>query len=213
MLANRTGKLGVITVAFLTFASCKVKDPPPITSEWRDDFARDVVGTSYYDSGGSYQIVDGALSAKGAHNHPLWLRRKLPRDVRIELTAWSDSPDGDIKVEVFGDGKSYDPNAGRYTASSYVLVFGGWHNSKSIIARMDEHGDEIVERVTPRVERGRKYRWTITRQGRSLDWRIDGEPFLHYDDKQPLDGPGHEYFAFNDWESDAWFDDVVITPL
>jgi hypothetical protein len=213
MRSLRTEKLGVIAVVYLTLPACKVKDPPPVTSPWTDDYARDVIGTNYYDTGGSYQIADGALSARGAHNHPLWLRKKLPRDVRIELTAWSNSPDGDIKVEVFGDGKSYDPNAGRYTATSYVIVFGGWKNSKSIIARMDEHGDDVVERTTPRVELGRRYRWTITRQGRSLDWEIDGEPFLHLDDKQPLEGPGHEYFGFNDWESDAWFDDLVITPL
>jgi hypothetical protein len=213
MPAGCTGKLSVIAVAYLTSGGCKVKDPPPIASPWTDDFARDAVGTSYYDTGGSYQIVEGALSTKGGHNHPLWLRRKLPRDVRIELTAWSDSADGDIKIELFGDGKSYDPNAGAYTATSYVIVFGGWHNSKSIIARQDEHGEELVERTSPRVEPGRRYRWTITRQGRAIDWQIDGEPFLRYEDKQPLEGPGHEYFGFNNWESDSWFDDVVITPL
>lgn len=213
MASGRTWKVGFITVVGLTLAGCKVKDPPPIEGVWTDDFARDAIGSNYYDTGGGYTVVDGALSTKGSHNHPLWLRKKLPRDVQIELTAWSDSPEGDIKVEVFGDGKSYDPNAGAYLATGYVLVFGGWGNSKSIIARQDEHGKELVERRSPRVEPGRRYRWTITRQGRVLDWKIDGEPFLRYEDKQPLEGPGHEYFGFNNWESDSWFDDVVITPL
>jgi hypothetical protein len=213
MGSQGTGKLGFILVTALTVTSCRVKDPPPITEEWTDDFARDDIGTNYYDTGGGYHIADGALSTRGSHNHPLWLRKKLPRDVRIELTAWSTTPDGDIKIEIFGDGRSYDPNKGRYTATGYVLVFGGWKNSKSILARMDEHGEELVERAAPRVEPGRKYRWTITRQGKTVDWQIDGQPFLTYEDKQPLDGPGHEYFAFNNWESDSWFDDVVITPL
>jgi hypothetical protein len=190
-----------------------VKDPPPVTEEWTDDFARDVIGTNYYRTGGEYLIAGGALGTKGGKNHPLWLRKRLPRDVRIELTAWSDSPDGDIKIELFGDGKSYDPNEGRYKASGYVLVFGGWSNSKSIIARMDEHGKELVERSKPKVEPGRRYRWTITREGKTIDWQIDGEPFLTYEDESPLDGAGHEYFAFNNWQSDSWFDDLVITPL
>ena len=35
-------------------------------------------------------------SAKGAKNHPLWLKRKLPRDVRIEFDTWSTDRRGDI---------------------------------------------------------------------------------------------------------------------
>ena len=46
-----------------------------------------------------------------------------------------------------------------------------------------------------------------------VDVLIDGQPFLTYEDKSPLEGPGHEYFGFDNWESDAWFDDLVITPL
>jgi hypothetical protein len=209
--ATRCVVIGMIAA---TAGACKVKDPPPITEAWSDDFARDVVGTNYYNTGGGYRISGGALSTRGSHNHPLWLRKKLPRDVRIELTAWSDSPAGDIKVEVFGDGKSYDQDGGRYTATGYVLVFGGWNNSKSLIARRDEHGKELVEKQPHvRVEPGRRYRWTITRTGKVIEWEIDGAPFLRYDDRSPLEGPGHEYFAFNNWESDSWFDDLVITPL
>lgn len=212
-----TEKLGFIAAAIalgvVGGAGCKVKDPPPIDAPWTDDFARDVVGTNYYDTGGMYRVTDGALSARGSYNHPLWLRKKLPRDVKIELTAWSNSPDGDIKVEVFGDGRSYDPDKGGYEATGYVLVFGGWKNSKSILARLDEHGQELAERARPRVEPGRRYRWTIIRQGKTIAWQIDGEPFLSYEDRQPLEGPGHEYFGFNNWESDSWFDDLVITPL
>jgi len=29
----------------------------------------------------------------------------------------------------------------------------------------------------------------------------------------PLEGAGHEYFALNNWETDTWFDNLVITPL
>jgi hypothetical protein len=214
MLVVRIGKFAfTAAVAVGLAAGCKVRDPPPVTETWSDDFARDGIGPNYFDTGGSYRVIDGALSTKGSHNHPLWLRKKLPRDVRIELTAWSTTPDGDIKIELFGDGRSYDPNAGAYTSTAYVLVFGGWHNSKSLIARQDEHGKELVERRDPKVEPGRRYRFTITRKGKTLEWLIDGQPFLAYEDKSPLEGPGHEYFGFDNWESDAWFDDLVITPL
>jgi hypothetical protein len=214
MTATRTGKLVVFTVTLLTIANCKVKDPPPITERWSDDFSRDAVGQAYFDTGDhGWHVSDGALGGRGAHNHPLWLRKKLPRDVQIDLDCWSTSAEGDIKVEVFGDGKSYDPNAGRYTATSYVVIFGGWHNTQSKLARQDEHGTEEVHRTAPRVEPDRHYHWTITRKGKVIDWLVDGEPFLHYEDPSPLEGPGHEYFAFNDWESDSWFDNLVITPL
>ncbi|MCA9677404.1 MAG: hypothetical protein KC464_20435 [Myxococcales bacterium] len=214
MSSARTAK--VVAAIWLALAGCKVKDPPPIEGKWIDDFERDDAGSNYYETGGGFRVADGALNARGAHNKPLWLRKKLPRDVQIELTAWSNSSDGDIKVEVFGDGRSYDPDGNRYMATGYVFIMGGWHNAKSIIARMDEHGEvgkDIVERTQPRVEPGKRYRWKITRRGKLIEWTVDGQPFLRFDDPQPLTGAGHEYFCFNNWESDSWFDDLVITPL
>src|SRR6478609_2205707 len=95
-------------VIALTLSACKVKDPPPVTEQWKDPFERGAIGHDYYQSGKGYGITNGMLSARGAHNHPLWLRKKLPHDVRIEFDAWSNEERGDIKVEVFGDGRSYD---------------------------------------------------------------------------------------------------------
>jgi hypothetical protein len=211
----------VVLAALGVFAACKVKDPPPITdTAWRDSFDRTKPGRDYYKTGPGYDVADGALSARGAHNHPLWLRRKLPHDVRIEFDCWSNgTPDqpqrGDIKVEVFGDGKSFDPDGGRYTATGYEVIFGGWFNSKSIIARLDEHGKDVVERVDPKVQRGRHYHWKIERVGNKLTWWIDDmqTPFLVMDDPHPLEATGHEYFGFNNWETDTWFDNLVVTPL
>jgi hypothetical protein len=199
----------------LGLAGCKVKDPPPITEAWADQFERDDLGGNYFKTGGNYQLSKGALSTRGAHNKPLWLRKKLPRDVQIDVTAWSTSPDGDIKVELFGDGRSFDPDQGAYQSTGYVLVLGGWNNSKSMIAKGDEHGKELVERTEPRVEKARKYRWRITRKDRVVTWYVDDltTPFLRYEDPRPLEGNGHEYFGFNNWESDSWFDDLQITPL
>jgi len=205
----------ILLVSLLLLAGCKVKDPPPIKEKWTDHFERSSPGPNYYASGEGYDVRDGALSAKGAHNHPLWLRAKLPREVRIEFDAWSTEPRGDLKVEVFGDGHSYDPDGGGYLATGYELIFGGWHNSKSIIARLDEHAGDVKSRTDVKVVPGQRYRWKIERQGKWLRWWIDDltKPFLELEDQRPLDGAGHEYFGFNNWETDTWFDNLVITPL
>ncbi len=195
---------------------CKVREPPPIDKSYVDDFNRGGLGPDYNRTGGGYRIAGGVLNAKGAHNHPLWLARKLPAgDLQIDLDAWSTSPDGDIKIELYGDGKSYDPDGNRYQATGYVLVLGGWKNSKSIIARMDEHGDEMATRTQPAVVANQHYHWRIIRRHDTIEWFVDDltTPFLRYQDALPLAGRGHEYLAFNNWETDTWFDNLVIKRL
>jgi len=203
----------ILAFAAVLAAGCKVREPPPITAPWQDVFDRDTPGANWYASGDGYAVVGGVLSAKGGHNHPLWLRAKIPRDVRIEFDCWSTEQRGDIKVEVFGDGHSYDPDGGQYTATGYEVIFGGWFNSKSIIARLNEHGKDVVERKDPKVVPNQHYHWKIERAGKTIRWLIDDKPFLEYDDPHPLEGPGHEYFAFNNWETDTWFDNLSISPL
>lgn len=211
----RAKALALVATAGLGLA-CKVREPPPIDTSFTDTFDRTSLGGDYNRTGVGYRLVDGALSAKGAHNHPLWLARRLPPgDLQIDLDAWSASPDGDIKLELYGDGRSYDPDGNRYTATGYVLVFGGWHNAKSILANRDEHGATMVSRTDVKVEPGRKYHWRILRRGAVIEWFIDDltTPFLRYDDPAPLAGPGHEYLAFNNWEADTWFDNLTIRRL
>lgn len=204
-----------LVLVLLLVVGCKVKDPPPITSQWYDGFERTELGDNYRATGDGYTVSAGQVSAHGAHNHPLWLRRRLPRNVRIEFDAWSTEARGDIKVEVYGDGTSYDPDGGRYTATGYELIFGGWYNTKSIIARMDEHGTQMAQRADVKVIPGKHYHWRIERQGAVIRLFIDDmeKAFLEYLDPNPLEGPGHEYFALNNWETDTWFDNLVITPL
>jgi hypothetical protein len=163
-------------------------------------------------SDGKYSAFGGELRVQGAHNHPLWLAQKLPENARIDFSARSLSPAVDIKVEIFGDGASYAKRAS-YTATSYMIVLGGWNNSRSIIARMDEHGDDRKARGKPLGEVGRKYAFSVVRKGSLLEWHLDGEKFLEFDDPEPLRGAGHEHFAFNNWESEVFFDDLVIREL
>lgn len=199
----------------LAFAACKSNEPPPVTAAWYDGFERESLGATWSATGDGYRLDAGQLSAKGAYNHPLWLRKKLPRNVRIEFDAWSTEPRGDIKVELFGDGTSYDPDKGGYKATAYMVIFGGWSNSKSMIARMDEHGNDMVQRTDVKVVPNKHYHWRIERKDTKVTWYVDdlATPFLVLDDKFPLEGDGHEYFAVNNWETDTWFDNLVITPL
>ncbi len=185
---------------------------PRLTERFEDRFDRATLGEAWNATSSDWRIQDGVLRVSNAHNHPAWLKRRLPRDVRIEFDAWSDSPAGDIKCEVFGDGRSQAQQAS-YTATSYVFIHGGWNNQLNVIARMDEHGNDRRVRRGPPVERGRHYHWTIVRRGNRVEWSVDGQPMLELDDPSPLFGPGHEFFAFNNWETELSFDNLVITPL
>jgi hypothetical protein len=207
----------LLVAGLLAGTGCKAKIPV-ITEPFADPFERAEVGPDWLDTGRVYKVSAGKLNVAGAYNHPLWLRRKLPRDVVIELDVMSKSPSGDIKIELFGDGESFDPDKNRYDPTGYVLVFGGWDNRQSIIGRLGEHDAEVkVTKVRgpsdpPLVEPGRTYHFTVTRKGGRLEWQIDGQPYLSYDDPDPLQGTGHEFFAVNNWESDVYVDNLKIRP-
>lgn len=211
-------RIYAIAIAAAAAISCSGGrgDPAPTAGGrkvFEDTFDRHDLGPDWHDtSSGRYSIVDGKLRVQGARNRPLWLTRELPRDARVEFVARSDSPAVDIKVEVFGDGRSFARQAS-YTATSYVVILGGWNNSRSIIARMDEHGSDRVERTAPRGEPRRAYRFAITRKGGMLSWWLDGERFLELDDSEPLAGTGHDHFAFNNWASEVFFDDLAVYEI
>src|SRR5262245_21932497 len=99
-------RLAVIA-ALLVVAACTPQGDPAIGPDgFRDDFDRAALGDLWQNTGGPYEIRDGLLHVRGARNKPLWLRRVLPRDARIEVDVRSESPEGDIKVEAWGDGAS-----------------------------------------------------------------------------------------------------------
>jgi len=194
----------------LPLAACTVEKRPAGVAT-TDDFQRAELGDAWKNTGANYRIAGGELVIDHAYNHPLWLTRALPRDAVIELDCWSNDPAGDLKLEAWGDGKSFATQAS-YTATSYVFIFGGWHNTISAIARMNEHGADRKTRTDLHVERGKHYHFRIARKGGHLDWQIDGQPFLSFDDPAPLDGPDHAYLGFNDWEAELHFDNLKITP-
>lgn len=204
--------LGLAAVTIASQGCTPQGDPTIAAAPFTDDFDRAELGPLWNNTGANWRIVDGRLSIQGGRNHPLWLKRRLPRDVRIEFDARSDSPDGDIKVEVYGDGVSSATQAS-YDATSYVVIFGGWRNSLDVLARMDEHGRDRVERPSRRVVPGRTYRVKIERRGSRITAWVDGTVLVEMDDPDPLYGRGHDHFAFNDWDAQLTFDNLVITPL
>lgn len=198
------------------FAPLAAAAPEPAGGPFSDDFDRLQLGPDWLATDPSaVSLEQGALVVQRAHNHPVWLRKPLPDDAVIDLDVWTDSPEGDIKIEVWGDGQSFHRGdlTAAYDATGYVLVMGGWRNSLSAIARQHEHGADRVTRADPRVVPGQRYHWTIRRQGRVLTWLVDGQPFLTLDDPDPLRGPGRRSFAVSGWESKVHFDNLRIRPL
>ena len=200
---------------------------------FRDDFSDfGTVERNYFSTGGHWRVVEGELLSPGVKNNPLWLKAKLPENVAVDFDVRSASPEGDIKCEIFGDGSDH--------ASGYVLIHGGWNNSLSVIARLDEHGQKLerlrdeanrkggdwvatgvfqkdthmrVEANPYPVQLNRTYHWRIERRGSLLRWSIDQKPFMEFNDPFPLKGPDHDRFAFSSWESQLYFDNLVIQPL
>lgn len=211
----------IVCALAVTMGGC-TKSVSPLGKGFSDHFDRRRIGPDYTNTGAPYRIEHGALTVSRAHNHPLWLKRKLPHDVQVEFDVTGSSPDGDLKVVLFGDGKSHESDEAVrrdlvYTSSGYVFIFGGWRNSRSVLVRQNEHAwqnDKSVPlRKEPKVRAGQTYHFTITRRGAHLDWRIDGRPFLSWDDPDPLSGSGHDRFGFTGWETKAAFDNLVIKPL
>jgi len=214
---------------------------------FEDTFDRGEVGDRYRQAepdrgwkAGEWQIQDGRLVGNKIHNATLWLQVELPRKVRIDFDARAETDEGDVKCEVFGDGRVHQ--------SGYIVIHGGWKNTVRGIARQDEHGEDRKDdnrcptfsrdgraclpghayrclRPEPgRVcrpelrspcqkrcaEKGADYHWTIIREDSVLRWYLDGDLLLKLDDADPLRG---RYFGFNNWEARTSFDNLKIYDL
>ncbi len=109
-----------------------------LTLPYQNDFSDpSTVQRDFWSTGGLWRVEGGQLLSPGVKNNPLWLEAKLPANVAVEFDVRSMSPEGDVKAEIFGDGSDH--------ASGYVLIHGGWGNSLSIIARLDEHGVSLAQ--------------------------------------------------------------------
>jgi hypothetical protein len=196
---------------------------PVLSTTFKDDFERERVGDDYFSTGSQFRIEQGRLCVKGARNHPLWLRHRLPLNARIQVEAQSASADGDVKLEAWGDGQAAATRISYTDATSYLAIFGGWKNRYHVLARLNEHAPDRPQIVIepgsddPRqqpVEPGRRYRLKLERSdGRTVRFWVDDVEMLSFTDPLPLQGPGHDSFAFNDWETPVCFDHLVVEPL
>lgn len=105
-------------------------------------------------------------------------------NAHIEFDAITDSADGDLKAEVWGDGKSGATAASYTDATSYIVIYGGWKNSFHVLARRNEHGKDRKEikidkdsddpREHP-VSVGQTYHFRIERSnGRPVRYSVNG---------------------------------------
>ncbi|MDA3862341.1 MAG: hypothetical protein PF689_00575 [Deltaproteobacteria bacterium] len=205
-----------INLTFLTlFAGCKQKEP--IKNVFQDDFNRLHLEENYFDTISRYLIINNSLNIYGAYNHPLWLKKNLPANMDLEFDTWSLSTKGDIKIELFGDGKSFALNKGAYKGTGYIFCQGGWNNSKTFIARKFEHARNLLHTKKIKVEPEKKYHWKIESRLKNgiliLKWFIDNKLILTLKDEDPLYGKNNRYFAFSNWATDVYFDNLVITPV
>ena len=184
---------------------------------YSDDFERAQPGADYFQakpdlgwSAGKWRIKEGRLWGEQIHNATLWLQRPLPEKVRIEFDARAQTETGDVKCEVFGDGRRHQ--------SGYIVIFGGWNNSVNCIARQDEHQNERKQddRCPRRgnrsmcVEPDIDYHWTIVRTDHVVRWYLDGALYLTYPDHDPVRG---RHFGFGNWEAAVSFDNLKIYDL
>jgi hypothetical protein len=125
--------------------------PSAITTTYEEHFDRKELGPDWATLSPVWRIEDGELCAKGARNKGAWLKPTIPERARIEFDARSDSPEGDIKAELWGDGKTGATGSSYSNASSYLVILGGWQNTKHVLARLDEHGQDRLELNVARI--------------------------------------------------------------
>jgi len=204
-------------------STAAVAEGPRITAPWEDNFDRTELGPDWNVLGPAWKIQNGKLCGRAAHNKGVWLARRLPLNARIEFDAFAESADGDLKVELWGDGTSGATGQSYTNATSYVAILGGWKNTKHVLARFNEHAPDRLEiDVDPQsddermraVARGQPYHFKVERlDGKKVEWSVNGVVYFDFTDPEPLAGVGHEHVGFNDWEAPVCFDNLKVTPL
>jgi len=123
----------VVALVQLPFIHRVLRGPAAVSAAipYEDRFDRATLGDAWWSNGGHWRIVDGQVFSPGVGNNPLWLKARLPADVRVEFDVRSEGADGDVKWEMFGDGRTH--------STGYLFLFGAWHNRESRIAKLDEH--------------------------------------------------------------------------
>jgi hypothetical protein len=159
----------------IPFIHWALRGAAPVTAAvpYQDKFDRASLGDAWWSNGGHWRIVDGQVYSPGVGNNPLWLQARLPADVRIEFDTRSEGADGDIKWEMYGDGRTH--------STGYLFLFGAWHNRESRIAKLDEHALTQEEMRAQLAALARPY----PRQLDLIDWLR--EPFVEWGARRDLE--------------------------
>lgn len=195
-----------------------------LAAPFTDNFDRAELGDDWRSTSyGAYFLRNNKLCIAKPRNHPLWLKRKLPTNVRVEFDATPTTANADVKTELFGDGCAFDVDGRDYTATSYVFVLGAHNNTEHWLARMSEHGPEAKKTPllagAPSIATGKliaqtNYKIVLERtDGKTVSMKVDGTLVHEMADPQPMAGPGHDHFGFNGWDAPSCFDNLTITPL
>lgn len=195
-------RLTILLGALLALLGCKQKVQTSGSVPYSDDFERADLGDAWHASGGQWKIENGYAYSTGANNAPLFLKVPLPADVVVEVDVHSETPTVDSKIELMTDGRTHQ--------SGYVFILGGWNNQASVIARLDEHGKDRVEKTPTGVVGNQTYRWRIEKKGGDIRWLIDGKPYMRFDDPAPLDGTGNDRLALSNWQNRIRWDNLKI---
>ena len=197
--------LPALGVALLMgLVACKKQPEAVKSAPFSDDFERAELGPDWFPSGGHWIVERGAAYSTGANNAPCFLKVSLPADVVVEADITSETPLVDAKLELMTDGRTHQ--------SGYIFILGGWSNTISAIARLDEHGADRRERRPTNVVGERTYHWRIEKKGGDIKWYIDGQLYMTFDDPKPLDGPGHDRLALSNWQNRLRYDNVRVWP-
>lgn len=198
----------LLVLLLVAVAAC-AKPADPLTGGrlvYSEDFEGSGLPAAWSSRSTVWKVAGGKLTGARAENEGVWLSQPLPDQVRVTFDVSSASPDGDIKFEIFTDGRTHQ--------SGYIGIFGGWKNSLNIIARLDEHGsDRLVGAEGQAVVKDRVYHMTVVRTDNRVRWWVDGQPFLTYNDAAPLRGEGHNHLGFNTWHAPLSYDAVRVYDL
>ncbi len=204
---------------------CNAKDDPALTAVYENNFESPDLPAEVWNSTsyGAYVVKSGRVCTSKPKNHPLWLRRKLPTNVRVEFDATPLTNNADVKAELFGDGCMFDVEGKDYLSTGYVGVLGAHNNTEHWLARLYEHGSDLKKTVldpaSPTIDKARlaantSYHVEMSRtDGRTLTLVVNAQLVHTFEDGQPLQGAGHDHFAFNGWEAAVCFDNLKVTPL
>ena len=171
--------IAVLALVHLPFLHALLRGSPEVTQAvpFKDDFNRATLGNDWWSNGGHWRLVNGELYSPGVGNNPLWLKARLPADVRISFDARSDAATGDVKWEAFGDGRNH--------SSGYIFLFGAWNNRENRIAKLDEHAFTAEEIRAQLAQLARPYPTRAT--GLEALWDEVRQPFVAWSARRDLD--------------------------